>query len=148
MAFFEWLRGHGWTAITLDDIARAKSGARPLPERAILITFDDGFRSLYTRVYPLLMAYRIPVVASLICGFLDAPADSATPVSVNPGVGRRAVAALATSSHGQQAREMAGSGLVEFASHSYDLHHGELGNPLGSQFPAAAARRLEPVRGV
>src|SRR6188768_3108337 len=76
VSFFEWLRGHGWTAITLDDIARAKSGTRPLPERAILISFDDGYRSLYTRVYPLALAYRIPIVASLVGSWLDVPMDA------------------------------------------------------------------------
>src|SRR5207253_9839638 len=49
--FFEWLKGTGWTAVSLDDLAAAARGARPLPERSILITFDDGERSLYTRVF-------------------------------------------------------------------------------------------------
>ena len=33
----------------------------------------------------------------------------------------------------EEAREMVRSGLVEFASHSYDLHHGVLGNPQGNE---------------
>ena len=33
---------------------------RPLPDKAILITFDDGYKSLYTRVFPLLKVYRYP----------------------------------------------------------------------------------------
>jgi poly-beta-1,6-N-acetyl-D-glucosamine N-deacetylase len=39
----------------------------------------------------------------------------------------------------EQAREMAASSLVEFASHSYALHQEVPGNPFGSRFPAAAA---------
>ncbi len=42
---------------------------------------------------------------------------------------------------------MARSGLVEFASHSYDLHHGVLGNPQGNELPAANARIYTPGRG-
>jgi biofilm PGA synthesis lipoprotein PgaB len=42
IGFFEWLRANRWTAITLDDIEAARLGKKPLPERAILITFDDG----------------------------------------------------------------------------------------------------------
>ena len=38
--------------ITLDDIAHARQGQRRLPDKAILITFDDGYRSLYSRVFP------------------------------------------------------------------------------------------------
>src|SRR5262245_12348742 len=52
--FFDWLKGSGWTAVSLDDLAAAARGLRPIPEKSILITFDDGYRSLYTRVFPLL----------------------------------------------------------------------------------------------
>ena len=41
---------------------------------------------------------------------------------------------------------MARSGLVEFASHSYDLHHSELGDPQGSQMPAAATLVFDSAR--
>jgi len=146
VAFFEWLHGHGWTAITLDDIARAKSGERPLPERAILVTFDDGYRSLYTRVYPLLMAYKVPVVASLICGFLDAPAGGQFFGQLEGAVSGTQLQ-RSNFITWAEAREMSRSGLVEFASHSYDLHRDEAANPLGSRFPAAAARRWSQAEG-
>ena len=71
ISFFEWLRGNRWTAITLDDIERARSGERALPDRSVLITFDDGYESLYTRVYPLLLVYKIPVVASLVGSWME-----------------------------------------------------------------------------
>ncbi|NBW63906.1 MAG: hypothetical protein EBR33_12480 [Synechococcaceae bacterium WB4_1_0192] len=41
-------------------------GKQPLPRKAVLLTFDDGYLSLYTRVFPLLLAYRIPAVAALV----------------------------------------------------------------------------------
>jgi peptidoglycan/xylan/chitin deacetylase (PgdA/CDA1 family) len=134
VGFFEWLRGNGWTAITLDDIARAQSGARALPDRAVLITFDDGYRSLYTRVYPLLLAYKLPVVAALVGAWME---DAARETirrgdDLIPGTNRLI--------SWDEAREMARSGLVEFASHSYDLHRSQLANPQGSEMPAAAIR--------
>jgi hypothetical protein len=42
---------------------------------------------------------------------------------------------------------MAQSGLVEFASHSYDLHRGVLANPQGNELPAGNARIYTPGRG-
>src|SRR6478672_287645 len=66
IGFLEWLRANDWTAVSIDDLEAARLGKKPLPKRAILITFDDGYRSLYTRVYPLLLAYRVPIVASLV----------------------------------------------------------------------------------
>ena len=76
LAFFEHLRGNGWTAVSLDDVDAARTGRRPLPDKAILITFDDGYRSLYTRVFPLALAYRFPIVAALKSAWLTAPAGS------------------------------------------------------------------------
>src|SRR3954452_15409709 len=48
LQFFDWLKGSGWTPVSLDDLAAAARGQRPLPDKAILITFDDGYKSLYT----------------------------------------------------------------------------------------------------
>ena len=47
----------------------------------------------------------------------------------------------------EEAREMQESGLVEFASHSYDLHRGIRANPQGNQVPAAIARHYDPAAG-
>src|SRR6516225_11199726 len=49
--FFDWLKGTGWTAVSLDDLAAAHRGVRPLPDKAILIAFDDGYESVYSRVF-------------------------------------------------------------------------------------------------
>ena len=47
----------------------------------------------------------------------------------------------------EEAREMARSGLVEFASHSYNLHRGVRGNPQGNELAAGWARIYRPDRG-
>jgi len=47
----------------------------------------------------------------------------------------------------EQIREMADSGLVELASHSYDLHRGIPANPQGSLVPAAMAYRYDAANG-
>lgn len=133
IGFFEWLKGNHWTAISLDDIENARQGIKPLPERAVLITFDDGNDSLYQRVYPLLLAFRIPIVASLVGAWMDTPAG-----------GQISYGSLKISRSKfldwERAREMQRSGLVEFASHSYDLHRAILANPQGSEIGAAYTR--------
>src|SRR6056297_3485589 len=63
---FDWLRANGWTPVSLDDIIAARDGHRALPDKAVLLTFDDGLASLYTRVYPLLKAYGYPAVAAVV----------------------------------------------------------------------------------
>jgi len=47
---FSWLREHGYHVVSLDQILAAQTGKKPLPNKAILLTFDDGYRSVYTRV--------------------------------------------------------------------------------------------------
>src|SRR6476620_5388286 len=55
IGFFEWLHANHWTTISLDDVDAARHGKKALPEHSILITFDDGYHSLHTRVFPLLL---------------------------------------------------------------------------------------------
>ena len=46
-----------------------------------------------------------------------------------------------------QIREVADSKLVEIASHSHDLHHGEPANPQGNTQPAMTRRRYDQATG-
>jgi peptidoglycan/xylan/chitin deacetylase (PgdA/CDA1 family) len=138
VVLFEWLAGNGWTAISLDDIDRARRGIKPLPPRAVLLTVDDGYRSLYTRVYPLALAYRTPIVAAVVGQWMDTPADGAV------RYGQRLVP-RSNFITWDQAREMQASGLIEFASHSHALHDVVLANPQGN--PLAAAQTLRYADG-
>jgi len=45
---FAWLREHDYHVVSLDRIVAAREGLTPLPDKAILLTFDDGYRSIYT----------------------------------------------------------------------------------------------------
>jgi peptidoglycan/xylan/chitin deacetylase (PgdA/CDA1 family) len=138
--FFDWLKGTGWTAISLDDLAAAARGVRRLPDKAILISFDDGYASLYTRVFPLLQVYRFPIVAALVGSWMEGRPDG-TVVYGDRIVPRSNFISWA------QAREMQASGLVEFASHSYNLHRGVLANPQGNMVPAAITWQYDPATG-
>jgi len=48
--------------IALDDWRAARRGLRPLPNRPVLITFDDGYRSVYELARPILKRLAIPAV--------------------------------------------------------------------------------------
>ena len=48
------LRDDGFTALDLDDYFAVRRGERPLPARPVLVTFDDGFRSVYLHAFPVL----------------------------------------------------------------------------------------------
>lgn len=133
VALLTWLRQHGYQPVGIDDLLRARQGEHPLPEKAVLLTFDDGYRDFYSQVFPLLKAYRYPAVLAVVGSWLDAaPGETVdyggTPVPREKFLSR------------EQLREMAGSGLVEIASHSYDGHRGIAANPQGNRQPALSAR--------
>ncbi|WP_346763747.1 poly-beta-1,6-N-acetyl-D-glucosamine N-deacetylase PgaB [Wenzhouxiangella sp. XN24] len=138
---FDWLRTNGWTPVSLDDIIAARQGRRALPDKAVLLTFDDGLASLYTHVFPLLKAYGYPAVASVVSSWQERVAAGET--IAYEGAERDATG-FATWA---QLREMAASGLVEIASHSHDLHRGVLANPQGNQQPAASSLEYLPAPG-
>ncbi len=138
--FLDWLKGNGWTVLTLDAIQAAAQGGRPLPERSILLTFDDGYRSLYTRAFPLLQAYGFPAVAALVGRWMEGKADGTVDYG-SVSVPRSTFISWA------EAREMQASGLIEFASHSYDLHRGVIANPQGNAIPAARALQYNAASG-
>ncbi|HEY1140435.1 MAG TPA: poly-beta-1,6-N-acetyl-D-glucosamine N-deacetylase PgaB [Lysobacter sp.] len=133
VVLLEWLAGNGWTAVGLDDIERARRGIEPLPRKAVLITVDDGLSSLYTRVYPLAVAYRMPIVAALVGQWMDVPASGTV------RYGERTLPRSAFISW-EQARQMQASGWVEFASHSDALHDVVRANPQGNLLPAGQNR--------
>ena len=48
------LRSPGFRSLPLLDLAAALAAGRPLAERAFVLTFDDGYRSVYEHAFPLL----------------------------------------------------------------------------------------------
>ncbi|MHB7246438.1 poly-beta-1,6-N-acetyl-D-glucosamine N-deacetylase PgaB, partial [Klebsiella pneumoniae] len=55
-----WLLHNGYHAISVQDILDAHYGLKSLPPKAFLLSFDDGYSSFYTRVWPLLKAWNVP----------------------------------------------------------------------------------------
>ena len=50
------------TPVPLDAVVDSVHGRRALPDRAVLITFDDGARSVHDEALPLLRERKPPVV--------------------------------------------------------------------------------------
>jgi len=137
---FSWLKAHDYQVISIDDLLAAEKGDRPLPEKAVLLTFDDGYRGMYKRVFPLLKLFNYPAVFAVMGEWLETPTDK--PVAYgNRSMPRQYFLTWS------QIREMLTSGLVEIASHSYDLHRELLTNPQGNTRPAAVTHEYDPKTG-
>lgn len=137
---FSWLREHGYKPVSLDDLRTAKAGGRPLPEKAVLLTFDDGYQSFYTRVFPLLELFDYPAVLALVGKWMEGKPEDTVQYGENT-VSRKEFLSW------EQVKGIARSGLVEVASHSYDLHKGIMANPQKNQQPAAVTRRYDVKSG-
>ncbi len=137
---FAWLKEHGYVSIGIDDLLAAQRGERPLPEKAVLLTFDDGYRGMYKQVFPLLRAFDFRAVLAVVGRWQE------TPLAENVLYGSDLVPRNYFL-RWPEIREMIESGRVEIASHSYDLHHGVLANPQGNGQPAAVTRRYNTKTG-
>lgn len=94
----QWLKEKGYQTVLPQELA-----AGELPKNPILITFDDGYRSSYERVYPLLQEYEAKAVLSIMVYMQDHAVDEFV--------------------SWEMCREMEASGLVEIGSHAYRLHN-------------------------
>lgn len=105
-----YLAEEGYTTVLMEDVIRFVYTGEKLPEKPILLTFDDGYSSNYRYLFPLLQKYHAKAVISII-------GKSADEFSLLPEEGGPYVHAS-----WKQLLEMWDSGLVELQNHSYDLH--------------------------
>ncbi|MCG2685779.1 polysaccharide deacetylase family protein [Candidatus Parcubacteria bacterium] len=96
------LEEHGYTTITLGDLAEALTRRRRLPEKAVVLTFDDGYRDFYTHAFPILKKHNAKATNFIIYNHLG----------------------LRNNLTKAQVREMLDSGLVEIGAHT--LNHAYL----------------------
>jgi peptidoglycan/xylan/chitin deacetylase (PgdA/CDA1 family) len=67
-AHCECLRRLGCSFLSLADWEQIARGLRPLPPRAVLVTFDDGYRNVLTCGLPILERYSIPALVFVSSG--------------------------------------------------------------------------------
>ena len=126
IAHFSWLKTHGYNVVSLQDIINAKEGGKPLPEKAVLITFDDGYVSVYKYLYPILKMYNYSAVVALVGKWLEPKPGTSIKY------GDKHIKDRSFFLTWDQIREMQASGHIEIASHSFDSHQGILSNPQGN----------------
>ncbi|WP_287241401.1 MULTISPECIES: polysaccharide deacetylase family protein [unclassified Okeania] len=96
----ELIQESGATPISLDQLIQHLRTGEALPEKPIVLTFDDGYIGHYEIVYPLLKKYNYPAVFSVYTDKIEGKI-----------VGRSTLT-------WSQLQEMAKNSLVTIASHS------------------------------
>jgi peptidoglycan/xylan/chitin deacetylase (PgdA/CDA1 family) len=55
-----YLKFNGYIVLSLEQLAECVAGGRPVPEKGVVITIDDGFISEYDKAVPILRKYNYP----------------------------------------------------------------------------------------
>jgi poly-beta-1,6-N-acetyl-D-glucosamine N-deacetylase len=121
-----WLKKNGYKIISVQNVLDAAAGKNAIPDKSVLLTFDDGYKSFYTRVFPLLKKYHYPATVALIGTWIDG-------IDTPDESGKQLLT-------WDQVRKMVKSGLIEIASHTYDLHKTAVANPQGDSQAATVTR--------
>ena len=95
----QWLRDSGYTTV----LPRELAAGEPLPEKPVLITFDDGYRSNYNLAFPIFQEFEAKMIISVMVYMQDNAASDFITWAM--------------------CREMIDSGLIEIGSHTYLLHN-------------------------
>lgn len=65
-AQIKYLVDNGYKVIMPDDLLDAWEKDRPLPDKPVIITFDDGHEDIYKNVFPILQKYGIRATVFLV----------------------------------------------------------------------------------
>lgn len=106
----KYLKDNNYTSITVEDLIDYVYNDKNLPEKCIMLTFDDGYYNNYYYAFPLLKKYEYKAVISPIASMTEFYTQNGE-ISVN--YGHISV---------DNIKEMVQSGFVEIQNHSYDMH--------------------------
>ena len=111
----KFLRDNGYTTVVMQDLIDFVYDGKALPEKSVVLSFDDGYFNNYAYAYPLLKKYNARAVLSIIGYYTDLYTESP---DENPRY-----------SHvtWDNVNEMMKSGAVELQNHSYNLHSTDKG---------------------
>jgi biofilm PGA synthesis lipoprotein PgaB len=128
-----FLHREGYHPISLKTYIDVCHGRARLPDKAVLLSFDDGLASFAELALPLLEQYGFPALLSVATGWLmgESVPDTYRDRVLTP-------AAL---------RTVGRSRWVEVLSHTNHLHQGIPADPQGSLAPAGTTRRYTTGQG-
>jgi peptidoglycan/xylan/chitin deacetylase (PgdA/CDA1 family) len=122
----------GYESILPEDIARAAAGRGKLPEKPVVITFDDGYAGVMENAEPILAKHGFKAICYAIVGLLSGEGEERRVFDSGP---------LLTTN---EAVAMHGRGVVSVGSHS--LSHAR--NPMGLAEEIGLSRKILKSLGV
>lgn len=126
------IKERGYQTIDVQDLIDFVEGVKDLPEKSVMLTFDDGYYSNYRLVYPILKRENMKAIFF--------------PIGVSVGKKHYKGTELEMMRHYsiEDMQEMQASGLVEFGSHTYDMHQNvKLEAILGNKNPRVTIVKMD-----
>lgn len=105
-----YLSGHGYTPLLPKDLVAVQNGEKALPEKPVMITFDDGYEHNYQYASPVLEATDMKAAIAVITSVVRSPQDPETEFLT-----------------WTELQEMYESGYWEIGSHTHNLHNNDAG---------------------
>ena len=115
----DYIKSMGYETVTVEDLIAYVDGKKQLPEKVILITFDDGFESTYKLAWPLFTERKMKAVVS--------PIGSVTEMYTKNGDRNVNYAYMSW----DQLAEIDKSDEFEVQNHTYDMHYSQSGKRKG-----------------
>ncbi len=106
----KYLKKNGYTTITADALIRYQKEGEPLPEKPIMLTFDDGHLSYLEYAVPLLEKYDMAAVVSIVGTYTDEYTENKDRCLSYAYLNWEDVKKLSDSTH------------TEIQNHTYDMH--------------------------
>lgn len=120
-----------YVTLSADEYAQVLSGQRPAPERAVVLTFDDGRSSLRTVGEPLMRRHGMKGIVFVVPGRVASRGSALPPTWDDVDAGRASSETILARENGPEAllswEELAAlgrGGLIDVESHSYS--HGQI----------------------
>lgn len=111
----EYLYENGYTTVSMAQVTDYVENSAPLPEKPVMLTFDDGCYNNYGYVIPILDELDAHAVFSIVGKYTDSYSESGA-ANLTYGYMRWC-----------DVREAMRNEHIEFANHSYDFHNNNAG---------------------
>lgn len=107
----QYIQKNGYTTITMTDLIDYVYNNKALPQKPIILTFDDGHYNNLTYVLPLLQKYNMVAIISIVGKYTDTYSETD---EANPNYSYL---------RWKDIKYLIDSGNIEFQNHTYNLHN-------------------------
>lgn len=114
-----YLKENGYRTINVSELIDYTEGRITLGEKCIMLTFDDGYETAFTVLYPLLKKYDMKAVISVIGYLTEMYTENEDHNDLYSYLDEEEIRILSESDE------------IEIQNHSFDMHHTEKGRRKG-----------------